>query len=235
MRLASVIRWSVRGLAAAALLALATLPSARADSNKGKYSQLTADWWQWVYSLPVSENPLFDETGADAYNAQPEKKVFFLAGVSNVSNTVERSITIPAGTTLFGPVLNYEDDNVGRATPLTVPQLRAEAAALIDSVDLDDLFLKVDGVDLTDRLVDRIQSPTFSYVLPKEDNIYQAQGINVSGRIKPAVSDGYWFYIPPLSAGEHTVQFGGAVDLDGDGTPDFVLNVTYHITVTRGK
>jgi hypothetical protein len=192
MRLAPVARWFTGGLAAAALLALPTLSPARADNNKGKYSELTADWWQWVYGLPVSENPLFDETGANAANGQPEKKVFFLAGVINVSNTVERTVTVPAGTALFGPVLNYEDDNVGRAAPLTAPQLRAEAAALIDQVDPRDLFLKVDGVDLTARLVDRIQSPTFGYVLPAEDNIYQAQGIDVSGRVRPAVSDGYW-------------------------------------------
>lgn len=228
MKAAFVIRWSV-----VAVVTLATLPTAQADNNRGKYSAWTAQWWQWVYSLPVSENPLFDETGANAANAQPNKKAFFLVGVINVSNTAERSITIPAGTPLFGPVINLQTDNIGRAEPLTARQLRAEANAAIDSIDPADIFLTVDGVDRTAQLVDRIESPNFGYTLPAEDNIYQFFGIDVSGRIKPAVSDGYWFYIPPLAVGEHTVEFGGALDLDGDGTTDFALSIKYNITVTR--
>src|SRR5712671_1822129 len=60
--------------------------------------ELTAQWWKWVYSLPVSENPQFDETGANAANGQPFEgsQVFFLAGVLNVSGTAERYITVPA-------------------------------------------------------------------------------------------------------------------------------------------
>lgn len=29
-----------------------------------QYKKLAAEWWQWALSYPVSENPLFDETGA---------------------------------------------------------------------------------------------------------------------------------------------------------------------------
>ena len=91
-------------------------------------AQWTADWWQWLFSLPVSENPAFDETGAKAGNAQPNPKAFYLVGVFNESNTASRKITIPQNTPLFGPVINFQNDNVYNAEPLTVPQLRAAAA-----------------------------------------------------------------------------------------------------------
>src|SRR5690349_8203642 len=83
---------------------------AQGDANPGvvpinsQYSQLSAQWWQWVFSQPVSSNPLFDTTGAQAANAQPATgNVFFLAGLIALSGDplsaqVERTITIPAGT-----------------------------------------------------------------------------------------------------------------------------------------
>jgi hypothetical protein len=207
------------------VLGLLAVPPVTADHESqghGKHAQWTAQWWQWVYSLPVSENPLVDETGADASNAQPNKKVFFLVGVINTSGTATRQITVPRGTPLFGPVINVEWDNIGVDDPLTVPELRDVAAAIIDSVEEVDLIL--DGKARPD-LVDRITSPVFSYDLPAEDNIYQTLiGIDVSGRIKPAVSDGYWFYIPALAKGNHTLVIHGA-------TPGFELTVTYEITV----
>src|SRR5258706_8430346 len=71
------------------------------------YGEWGSRWWQWAYSLPVSQNPLFDETGAFAANGQPYKQVFFLAGVYNSTGQAERTITVPAGTALFLPVVNY--------------------------------------------------------------------------------------------------------------------------------
>ena len=202
-------------------------PAAWADNGKredgqGKYAQWTADWWQWALGLPVSINPLYDETGARADTAQPNPKAFYLAGVFNVSNMAERTIAIPAGTALFGPVLNVENDNIFYDPPVTVPTLRSDAAAFFENATY---FLMLDGVSRTD-LVARIKSPVFDYVLPEEDNVYQFAGTDVSGRIKPAVSDGFWFYIPPLAPGTHTLVFGGTL-------PDFnfSLKITYHITV----
>lgn len=220
-------RWRSIISLAALVAVLVSAPLSADDNGKrqdsqGKYAQWTAEWWQWVLSLPVSDNPLFDETGAQADIAQPNPKAFYLVGVVNESNTASRSITVPQGTPLFGPVINFENDNVFYDPPVTVPQLRADAAA---SVDTATYFLELDGEPRPD-LVARIQSPVFDYVLPEEDNIYQFFGTDIAGRIKPAVSDGYWFYIPPLPPGVHTLVFGGSF-------PDlgFSLEITYEITV----
>jgi hypothetical protein len=165
----------------------------RADEFNGlpTESELTAKWWEWAYSIPVSENPLFDETGDDAFNGQPYKKVMFLAGVINVSGMAERSITVPEGTAFFFPILNVENDNGGvpKANQLSLKQLRALTTSEADSAA--DLFLNVDGEPMDD-LIDRVASPPFAYHLPATDNIAQFFGINISGTVGPAVSDGYW-------------------------------------------
>jgi hypothetical protein len=192
------------------------------QDGQGKYAQWTAEWWQWVFSLPVSNNPLFDETGAKADTAQPNPKAFYLVGVINESGEARRSITIPQDTPLFGPVINAQNDNIFYDPPVTVPQLRADAAALVDPATY---FLELDGEPRPD-LVTRIKSPVFDYVLPEEDNIYQFFGVDIFGRINPSVSDGYWFYIPPLPPGAHTLVFGGSFPSSG-----FLLEISYEITV----
>lgn len=134
-------RWSVLAVLAAALLTFAP-PAKVAQKTNGAagvptLTELTAKWWEWVLSLPVSENPLFDETGEFADNGQPYSKVFFLAGVANANGTVERTITIPAGTALLVPLLNIEWDNVGLAKKdrLTVPELRDFVENVMDSAE----------------------------------------------------------------------------------------------------
>ena len=213
-------RW--QGFVVAFTTIAALLSTGTAASAQGKYAELTADWWQWVAKQPVATNPIFDETGAQAGNEQPEKKVFFLVGVINTSGTAERTITVPSGKAIFFPILNIESDNAAiPPTSYTVPQLRDLAAASIDSIT--SLFVTLDGVSLLDS-VTRIKSPVFSYTLPDTDNIYQFFGLDITGTIKPAVGDGYWLYLPPLARGTYTLKFGGS-------QPGFDLAITYHITV----
>jgi hypothetical protein len=69
-----------------------------------------------------------------------------------------------------------------------------------------------------------ISPRAFDYTLPPTDNVYQFFGLDVSGRIYPAVSDGYWLMLAPLSVGHHDVNFGGSAG-------EMTLDITYHITV----
>src|SRR3989442_8315950 len=57
------------------------------------YGEWSAKWWQWAFSLPVDQNPFFDEGGtcSNGANGQPEPgPVWFLTGVINVSGTAVR-------------------------------------------------------------------------------------------------------------------------------------------------
>jgi len=49
---------------------------------------------------------------------------------------------------------------------------------------------------------------------------------DVTGTVAPAVSDGWWVFIPPLAKGTYDLNFGGTT-FGGS----FTLDITYHITV----
>lgn len=234
-------KWIAAALfgSAASAVALTAWSPALAGSNgkeqhgEGKYAELSADWWKWVYSQPAVDvggtntNPVLDGTGAYGAAGQtngigPGNKYFFLAGT--FGGTTTRSVTVPAGKELFFPVLNLEMDNaVDPVTDYSVPELRALAKASIDTKTV--AWAKVDGASIE---VFRTKSPTFSYTLPAADSIYAYFGLTGSqfqGTVKPAVSDGYWAYSPALSAGTHTVQF------HGENSGGFSVDVTYNLTV----
>ena len=137
-----------------------------------------------------------------------------------------RTVTVPEGKALFFPVVNYEADNAVAPPPNnTVPQLRALAKAVIDSVTTS--YARLDGSPLE---IFRTKSPTFDYTVPDENSLYDYFGLvgpQFEGRIKPAVADGYWAYIPPLPPGEYILEFGGT----GTGLGGFSLDITYRLTI----
>jgi hypothetical protein len=240
------------GLAMATLLfvfAATGLSSSHAQGNPNpgvvpineQYSTLSAQWWQWALSQQVATSPLFDLTGAQAANGQPGNgNLFFLAGLIGTSGDplfahAERTITIHAGTRLFFPILNSEGDNAGVDPPFTVPQLRNITAFFANQVTR--LYATIDGRAVQNLAGYRTLSPVFGYNLPATDNLYQFFGLDVSGAQFPAVGDGYYLLLTPLSPGNHTLTFGGTTlsqDQYGNSAL-FHLDIVYHITVTAGK
>jgi hypothetical protein len=217
-------------------------------------SQLTAVWWQWAFSVPVSVSPLFDDTGVKAYNGQPYSDLLFLGGTFTVTELqngtvigeVTRSISVKQGTAFFFPLLNSEADNVAGGVPhlagtagagvLSISELRALAASLVvGSTGLNSTLTPTDAkfkkaTGPTQGLAyPRLQSPTFSFTLPATDNLYQYFGVNVSGTVSPAVADGYYSFISgTLAPGYYLLQFGGT-----SPSGSFIEAITYQITVTN--
>jgi hypothetical protein len=233
-----------RGLASFVAIAGLTAPPAaslladdhgKREHGEGKYAELTALWWEWVLAQPAVDvggtntNPVLDSTGAYAAVGQqhgigPGDKYFFLAGTFGGAAT--RTVTVPRGKGLFFPVANYEADNaVAPPTNYSVPQLRALTKANIDGIIPSSLFATLDGAPVE---FFRTKSPVFAYTLPDENSLYTyfgEFGPQFEGTVKPAVSDGYWAFTPPLPRGQHVVAFGAA------STSGFTLNVTYFLTV----
>src|SRR5262249_4515161 len=54
-------------------------------------------WWQWIYRIPASQNPILDATGASCAVGQ-DGPVWFLASVIDPGGVAsfERSCTLPA-------------------------------------------------------------------------------------------------------------------------------------------
>ncbi|XXX72005.1 hypothetical protein WMF30_30600 [Sorangium sp. So ce134] len=96
------------------------------------------------------------------------------------------------------------------------------ASATIDGTEIA-------GLDPPDSTIHRVQSGEFSYTLP-EDNIYDVLGVDTGAMtVAPAVTDGIYVLLNPLSRGEHVLHF------ESTSLTGFSLSITYHIEVTGGR
>jgi len=206
-----------------------------ADSERAKsedsdsLKQLSAEWWQWALSIPTGENPLLDTNGDNSMIGQ-HGPVWFLAGFFG-QGTVARTCSVPEGKSLYFPVINnviLNSPNVcGQGASMSVKELRAAVAPYIDAAA--NLSVTVDGVPIKD--VRRVKSEVFAAALPK-DNVFVAPcgGDSPEGIYSPAVDDGFYVSLKPLSVGPHAIHFHAESPA---GT--IVQDVTYNITVVPVK
>ena len=220
---------------AAALAASLVLPAEAAMAKEGPpiylpqeapfnmpLPQWTAEWWQFMLSIPTSVNPLADETGASCVLGQ-RGEVWFLAGnFGGTAAPTTRTCSIPEGKALFFPVLNVVDVNT---TTQTAKDLRDETAPCLDAAT--QLSVEVDGQSIP-RLFDknRVRSTVFEIALPAENLFGLPAGI-----YSPTIDDGYYVMLRPLPVGEHQIHIVGAsagCALIGHA---FSTEVTYNITI----
>lgn len=212
------------------LLGAAPVASAK-NSNSGvippqaivqgnTYGEWSAAFWQWLFSIPVDQNPAFDVTGVNALVGQAGT-VWFLPGVFNVSGSAAREITIPAGISLFVTIINLECSTV--EAPPFFGATDAELTACATGFSITDMAAELDGrsIDFTSANY-QATSPPFDFELP-ENNI-----LGVSADFGRAVSNGYYLMLAPLPVGDHTLHFTGTY-------PDFpfTLDISYLIHVAH--
>ena len=189
------------------------------------YGQWSAEWWKWAFSLPVDQNPYFDEGGCQHGANGQSGPVWFLTGVVNVSGTAERTCSVPAGKALFFPLLNVECSTV-EGNGATEAELRNCTDFYMNLVT--DLFCEVDGVPVKDLQSYRAASSLFNFGPLPDNNVLEYFGIDApQGTISASVADGFYLMLTPLRSGQHTIRFGGTF-----GDPiNFTLDITYHLTV----
>jgi hypothetical protein len=196
------------------------------------YSQWSAAWWQWVFSIATPNNPLLDQTGQNA-GVNQFGNVWFLAG--NFGGTSERTVTVPPGKALFFPILNTaylgfpcDDRNLTDCEADQALEQANDVATLLSfitpSMDGATLVCEIDGNPVRHLSAYRPESSAWYTLTLVDDNVYGYP----AGPYHPCVDTGYYLMLAPLSAGRHTIHFTGA---NSDGS--FSLNVTYHLTVLR--
>jgi hypothetical protein len=197
-----------------------------ANAYGNTYGEWSAEWWQWLQSIPKTVNPLLDNTGANCAQQQ-SGPIFYLVGVGTLNSPpITRKCTVPAGKALFFPILNSiwgagQGDCVPTAnTPCNLAVLRGLAAGSMDSVTLKAV---IDGKSVENLLQQRVQSPVLTVTFPADTTSAP------EGTYTPNVSDGYWLLLPPLPAGKHTIYFKGVIT--GGPFAGFVVEVTYKLTV----
>ena len=191
------------------------------------YGEWSTKWWDHVLSFDCASNPLSDQTGANT-GVNQSGPVYFLFGTPGGSAT--RTATIPAGKAILFPLVNNYWQNPC-STPLgdnpapgqTMEEFLTEVCAFFMD-NAGNFSVTLDGQELTDLENYRAISDLWYYT----GNIDLASCFDncINGESQPAVADGYWIMLKPLSPGSHSLHFTG-------GMPDFgfFVDVTYTLTV----
>jgi hypothetical protein len=194
---------------------------------------LSVTWWKYALEQPNSENPLLDQTGKHCQDAQAGP-VFFLVGTAGTGQATRDECVVPFGKLLYFPLVNAFDVH----TPgdgLDTPNLVWEDLHTTLGFRVDSMYATVDGKPVQD--LDPATSPyracagpirgcarTFSFEFAAENLFGLA-----AGTYAPAVADGFYLLLPPLTPGPHTIEFGGTGNLGGP----FSVDVVYHLRVGR--
>lgn len=203
------------------------------------YEQWAAAYWQWVMSIPVKQNPIFDGPCGE----QQSGSVFFLAG--NTGSSHYRSCVVPADTGIFIPLLT----GLGRScpelasSPRVCSELTSESAireAARRPVDSSNalLTMTVDGQKIAISPEFRVETAVFADTSPENpsDRLFDSCSgpieVNACGLAegsdRAVVADGYFVMLSNLPPGEHRIHLAANV---GPNSTEKPYEVTYTITV----
>ncbi|WP_415879725.1 hypothetical protein [Methylomonas sp. TEB] len=189
--------------------------------EKHSVGELSASWWMWAMSSPDEINPVRDISGNNCHVGQ-QGNIWFLAGGFG-SSKIKRNCVVPAGKSIFFPVVNMvyypREENNG----FTCEQAKANAAVNNDKAI--DLFVELDGVSVKNPKRYRARTEKCFNIFERVPKKYQP--INAY----PSASDGYWIGLSPLNKGKHTLKFGGRYNSESSAFGRMVQDIEYEITV----
>jgi hypothetical protein len=223
-----IMKMNITRLAAILSGLLLLMPMYTAFADSVSLEQLSAEWQEWANSIPTPENPVLDTSGQSSMIGQ-HGAVWFLAGVGG-SGAATRACSVPEGKRLYFPVINQNNINApgvcGQGNvDISVKDLRAAIAPIIDAAT--NLSAILDGVPI--KNITRVKSVVFAVALPA-DNVFLAgcggAGTVPAGVYSPAVDDGFYVLLNPLSVGPHVLHFHGE-------SGSVVQDVTYNLTVVK--
>jgi len=194
------------------------------STNVTLYQSLSARWWQWAFSTPITPAGPFQEGQVDCAVHQPLHHVLLLAGPFNVTGVVERTCTrtVDRGTWILVPVINTECSNRETGDYFGATPGERRVCVQKPMFDPTDPSAWVDGqfFPVSQARFD-IVSRDFPFRSVKGN---PAIGIAALGH---STSRGVWLLLKPLPSGEHRITFAGSYPT----APAFSLSVTYHLTV----
>lgn len=198
------------------------------------------NYWQWTSTLPPGEIPKDSQTNLAKciMGSDPDGAMALLKGVYGESYVTKCNLS--SKLPILVPLL------VGECDP-TVPELRSKTGHIEDlwacasdadegfiswEVKLDDNILFKKGgneevnVDLKDQILVR-NSSLFNITMPEINNFEAEAGVY------PAVVDGYYLILNPLTKGEHklTYKFTQEQKIPGADLSYVNGDATYFLTV----
>jgi hypothetical protein len=193
------------------------------------YGGWAAEWWQWALGVPAAVNPVTDTTGEHCAQRQVDK-VWFLAG-SFSADPVVRACTVPAGKSLFFPLINnayfaFLNDQPDTRTEEFV---RSQGSCTLPA----NISVWIDGFKIPRPTVfftgpSGSQSPIFNVQLPP-GNVLGADETSVPELVlSPSAEQGYYLFVLPLSPGTHTIRWIASGCTEGNSQ-----DITYNLTISK--
>jgi hypothetical protein len=189
------------------------------------YDILSQEWWLWAFMQAVPDNPI---AGAPCSNGQSGDVWFLAAGPPTVS------CTIPAGKTLFFPIVNTECSSLepgpfgspGSFHGDTPEERRACAKAWTDHIT--GISAEIDEKRVANLAPLRTRSGDFSFTVPNNNILFvpgPAWGFSSA--------EGFYVLLSPLPAGTHTIHVKGTFhDPFTPGNPVVqTIETTFTLTV----
>lgn len=177
------------------------------------YSQWVISFWRWALELPLKPLPHpFDDCNHRPISAAQTGNVWYWATPNSAQLTCNQmATTIPAGTSIFLSVLDGASiflPMFDGTTSLNNPPIQAFTAdqlkiASAFASDIHDLFCTIDGVSVANITAYRTTTGPFSFSAPSPWIFGNTGGKGTS------IADGYYLLLEPLSAGVHTIHYGG--------------------------
>ena len=180
------------------------IPAAKAIAGVSQ-EEWSKRWWRWAMSFDDDESPVADRDGRFCAEGQTGP-VWFLAGTYGTARTV-RSCRVPAGKTLFFPLINYvtfEPDDADESCA----SLKKRAAELTPAPDA--LVLEVNGKRFNGLAAHRQATRRCFHITEDDDT--------------RAAGNGFYVALGPLKKGRYTLNFGGIL-------PGMSQAVTYTLDV----
>lgn len=193
------------------------------------YGVWAGEFNNWVWHFPAAESPFFAGNDGSKCGQGQKGKVWFLAGTLDPFGTVVRDgCIIPAGKALFFSI--YSTVSFVPFFGNNEEEVRADAAR--DVALNTTISVVVDGVPLNNLSTYRASSPVGGFVLSAPEGSLLADFVG-AGDYDPAVADGYWIMLAPLSIGAHIIQISASGSFQ-DGS-EYSYDVTYNLTVVNKK
>ena len=176
--------------------------------------------------FPLSDSPITAHGDTDCSRGQAGK-IWFLAGnfggAAGEPNPTTRRCAIKSGKALFIPLANglffAPEDGAD------VDAVRRGVNVQMDAIT--ELELRVDGVVIADPFAYRASSPPGGFALDFGPLLADFGLSTQPDPRDPAVADGYWILLEPLSTGRHEIHIHSA------NAGSFQLDVKYVLTVGR--
>jgi hypothetical protein len=177
------------------------------------YNELVSEWTNWLAAEPVATNPAFDPDGGFCDRNQAGK-VWFLA--STFGGVVDRTCEVPPGKAIFislgGVFVSFSPDFPSTDDPClpletALEQVRCDVNDDVPLAPVISFEVTIDGAPVEDLFAYRAQSPAGGFTLRIPAQSLLTDLGFAAGDRSPAVADGYFLYLKPLPAGEHTLNF----------------------------